>query len=153
MATPFTVERRTTIAAPPSAVHPLVADFREWQRWSPWEGLDDGLRRTYSEPSGGVGARYAWEGNRKAGAGTMTMTGDVPERVDIDLAFTRPFPSRSTVELHLTPAADGTVVLWRLRGELGTVAGLFARIKSMDSLLGPDLERGLRRLKAVAEGD
>ena len=155
MATPYTVERRMTTTATPERLHPLVADFREWQQWSPWEGLDANLRRTYSDPSAGVGAHYAWEGNRKAGAGTMDVTGDTPQRVDVALAFTRPFPSRSSVELHLTPLGDGaagTEVVWRLVGKLGTVAGLFAKVKSMDSLLGPDLERGLRQLKQVAEG-
>jgi Polyketide cyclase / dehydrase and lipid transport len=153
MGKPYVVERRVTTSAPVERVHGLVADFHEWTRWSPWEGLDPDLRRTYSGPDVGVGARYAWEGNRKAGAGTMVVTGDTPQRVDVDLAFTRPFPSTSRVELLLEPAGEGTTVVWRLVGELKGPARVLALVKSMDSLLGPDLEKGLTRLQQVAEQD
>ena len=69
MATPYTVTRTTTIEAPAERVHALVNDFHEWPKWSPWEDLDPQLRRTYSGPDAGVGATYAWEGNKKAGQG------------------------------------------------------------------------------------
>ena len=63
----FTVSRSAPVAAPTETVRPLVADLRAWQRWSPWEALDADLKRTYSGSDSGVGARYAWAGNRKAG--------------------------------------------------------------------------------------
>ena len=151
MTKPYAVERRIEISAAPERVHPLLADFHAWVQWSPWEGLDPELRRTYSGADSGVGSEYSWDGNRKAGAGTMVITGDAPGRVDVDLAFTRPFPSKSKVELLLEPAASGTTVVWRLVGELRGPARVFALVKSMDSLLGPDLEKGLARLKKVAE--
>ena len=152
MATPYTVTRTTTIEAPAEHVHALVNDFHEWPKWSPWEDLDPELRRTYSGPDAGAGAAYAWEGNKKAGKGDMTITADAPQQVDVDLHFEKPFPSRSRIELALTPVGDtSTTVEWRMHGELGGIMRLFSIVKSMDSLVGPDFEKGLARLKRVAE--
>ena len=47
-------------------------------RWSPWEDIDPALRAPTAGPTKGVGARYAWSGNRKAGAGSMEITGPTP---------------------------------------------------------------------------
>lgn len=156
MAKPYTVVRTTTIDAPAARVHALVADFHEWSRWSPWEDLDPQMTRTYSGADAGVGARYAWEGNRKAGRGDMEITGDSPGQVDVALRFEKPFPARNRIELVLTPAAGGsdverTDVEWRMHGELTGIMRLFALVKSMDSLVGPDFEKGLARLKRAAE--
>ncbi|WP_206678316.1 SRPBCC family protein, partial [Salmonella enterica] len=79
-----------TVAAAPERVHALIDDFREWQQWSPWEGLDPDLDRTYSGPSRGVGSHYAWRGNKKAGQGRMEITESTPSRVAVDLHFLEP---------------------------------------------------------------
>jgi hypothetical protein len=151
MARSFTVERVMTTTAPAARVHGLVADFHEWPAWSPWEDIDPGMDRAYAGAESGVGARYAWDGNRKAGAGSMEITGDEPERVDVDLRFTRPFPLASRMQMLITPTGDSTVVTWRLLGEVSGVARAFSMVRSMDSLVGPDFEKGLARLKQVAE--
>ena len=148
----YSVERSTTVNAPATRVHELVDDFHHWTRWSPWEDLDPALERAYSGPDRGVGAHYAWSGNKKAGAGDMTITADTPQQVDIALNFLKPFPARNRIELVLIPAGDAaTAVEWRLHGELSGVIRLFSVVKSMDSLVGPDFEKGLARLKRVAE--
>jgi hypothetical protein len=154
MAKPFTVVRATTIEAPAERVRALVHDFRAWPQWSPWEDLDPNLRRTYSGPDTGVGAHYTWQGNRRAGKGSMTITGDSPEQVDVDLRFEKPFPAENHIELVLTPTKpDSTVVEWRMHGELGGVMRVFSLVRSMDAMVGPDFEKGLSSLKRVAEAD
>lgn len=89
----FSNSRSIHVAAPPAAVRALVDDLRAWQRWSPWEGLDPQLERTYNGPERGVGARYAWRGNKKAGTGSMEVTAATPEEVVLALAFGRRTPS------------------------------------------------------------
>ncbi|MGL5927657.1 MAG: SRPBCC family protein [Dermatophilaceae bacterium] len=147
------VTRSTTIDVPAERVRSLVDDFHEWPAWSPWEGLDPGMRRTYSGAERSVGASYAWEGNRKAGKGGMTITADAPERVDVDLRFEKPFRADNRIEFILTPAGGSTAVEWRMHGELSPVMRAFSMVKSMDSLVGPDFEKGLAQLKRVAESD
>ena len=44
----YTVERSTTIDAPPERIYQQIANLHNWRNWSPWEGLDPDLRRIYS---------------------------------------------------------------------------------------------------------
>ena len=95
----FRVARSATLPAPPAAVFPHVANFRAWQGWSPWEKLDPDLQRTYEGPAAGVGAGYAWTGNKEVGAGRMTITESRPdELLRIRLEFLKPFPATNTAE-------------------------------------------------------
>lgn len=152
MGKPYTVIRTATIAAPPERVRDLLRDFHEWKAWSPWEDVDPAMDRTYTGADSGVGAHYAWEGNKKAGKGWMRITRDEPGTVGADLHFDKPFPADSTFVFTLTPSgADATTVEWRLDGALSPLMRVFSLVKSMDSLVGPDFERGLARLKRVAE--
>jgi hypothetical protein len=151
MGTPFEVTRSTTIQADPARVHGLINDFREWTAWSPWEDVDPDLQRTYSDPSSGVGAHYAWKGNRKAGEGSMEITGSAADRIDIELAFLKPFRNTQQVEFVLTPAGGGTDVTWRMSGQHEGLMRVFSKVMSMDKLIGKDFEKGLARLKAAAE--
>ena len=103
MGSSFEVTRSTAIQADPARVHDLVNDFHEWPAWSPWEGLDPDLQRTYSGPSSGVGAHYAWQGNRKAGEGSMEITGSGTEQIEIELAFLKPFRNTQQVSFAIVP--------------------------------------------------
>lgn len=151
----YDVIRTIDIAAEPARVHALVDDFHEWTAWSPWEDLDPDLQRTYSGPGSGVGAHYAWRGNRKAGAGSMEITGSTPGRIDIQLVFQKPFAAVNPVAFTFTPTraggTPGTHVEWRMHGEPSGVWGLVSKLMPMDKLVGKDFDKGLTRLKATAE--
>jgi Polyketide cyclase / dehydrase and lipid transport len=148
----FEVVRSTTIGAPAERVHGLIDDFHAWRAWSPWEDVDPDLRRDYSGAESGVGARYAWEGNRKAGKGDMEIVGSTPERIDVRLTFEKPWKATNAVAFTLVPAGDGaTDVTWRMSGTQRGLSALFGRFVSMDRLVGKDFEKGLARMKAAAE--
>jgi uncharacterized protein YndB with AHSA1/START domain len=149
----FEVVRSTTIAASPERVHGLIDDFRFWRAWSPWEEVDPNLKRDYSGPESGVGAKYAWEGNRKAGKGGMEITSSTPERIELRLTFEKPWKATNQVAFELTPSGGTTTdVTWRMLGTTTGFAALFSKVVSMDRMVGKDFERGLARLKAAAEG-
>lgn len=147
----YVVRRSVAIAAPQERVHALISDFREWVAWSPWEDVDPDLQRAYSGPERGVGAKYAWEGNKKAGKGNMTITEDEPGEIGVDLRFEKPFPSRAAITFRLGTQGEATLVEWRMTGDYSLATRIFALVKSMDSMIGPDFEKGLARLKAAAE--
>jgi Polyketide cyclase / dehydrase and lipid transport len=135
-------------------VHGLIDDLRRWQEWSPWEDLDPALDREYSGPDSGVGARYAWEGNRKAGKGNMEIVGSQPEHVELRLVFEKPFKATNRVDFELAPAGDAsTQVTWRMSGTQKGLAALFGKVISMDRMVGKDFDKGLERLKARAESE
>lgn len=144
----FSSTRRIVIDAPPAAVLPLLTDFREWVKWSPWEDLDPDLERTYTGE--GVGARYAWSGNNKAGQGSMTMTGISPEEVDIDLVFEKPFKATNQVTFALTPQGDQTEVAWTMKGERNLAFAVMGKL-FFDNAIRKDFDSGLAALKTAAE--
>jgi hypothetical protein len=144
----YTIVREAEIPASAERVHDAIADFHAWRQWSPWEGLDPHVQRTYSGPPAGVGASYEWRGNRKVGAGRMEIVGDTPTEVAIALDLHRPFKSRNTTTFALSPGADGgTHVAWRMIGPKTLGIRVLSLVSSMDKLVGRDFEKGLARLR------
>ncbi|MDI9917330.1 SRPBCC family protein [Rhodococcus sp. IEGM 1379] len=148
----FLVERSTVVNADTSKIFALINDFHQWTQWSPWEGLDPAMQRTYAGPDSGVGASYAWSGNKKAGSGSMSITESVPnERVVLDLSFLKPFKAQNVTTFLLEPQGENVAVTWRMTGKKNFFFKAFGFIFSMDKMVGKDFEKGLAQLKAVAE--
>lgn len=148
----YTVERSVTIAAPPGRIYAQIADFRNWPAWSPWEDVDPDLQRTYSGAGTGTGAVYDWSGNRRAGKGRMEIVEAVePSKVQIDLAFEKPWKARNDTVFTIQPAGSDSLVTWSMTGQRTLMTKVMGVVKSMDAFLGPDFEKGLARLKAATE--
>lgn len=151
MAKNFRVSRSTEIAAPAERILPLLTDFREWRKWSPWEEADPKLERTYEGPASGVGAIYSWQGNSQAGAGRMEVLEADNSHVAIDQRFRAPMQAHNRIEFQLTPAAGKTVVEWVMTGPQNLVMRIMSVFWKMEKMVGPDFEKGLAKLKTVAE--
>ncbi|MEP6761853.1 MAG: SRPBCC family protein [Sporichthyaceae bacterium] len=148
----YAVERSARIDAPPARIYDLVADFHNWPTWSPWEDLDANLKRTYSGAESGTGAVYVWSGNRKAGQGRMEITeATQPSRVQIDLAFEKPWKARNDTWFTIEPEGAGSRVTWSMTGEKTFMTKVMGLFKSMDSFIGSDFEKGLAQLKSSTE--
>jgi hypothetical protein len=147
----FELARSTSIQAPVATLHALVDDFHEWVAWSPWEGVDPDLQRTYSGPERSVGAAYAWTGNRKAGQGSMEITGVTEEEIRIRLDFIKPFKAINDVAFTFEPDGATTAVTWRMTGRRSGLMSAMNKVLNFDKLIGADLEKGLRQLKQQAE--
>jgi hypothetical protein len=146
----YTVTRSTVIPAPAQDVFPLVNSFREWPKWSPWESVDPDMQRTYSGAESGVGAKYAWSGNRKAGAGNMEITESrEPDVIRIRLEFLKPFPAVNPTTFTFVPEGGGTRVTWTMTGEHKGIGKVFALFMNMDKMVGGDFEKGLASLASV----
>ena len=150
----FRVQRAARIRARPEAIFPHLADFRRWEAWSPWEKMDPAMTRTHGGAERGVGAVYAWEGNKKVGKGRMEITAAAaPERLVIQLDFIAPFAASNVTEFRLDPADGDTVVTWTMQGKSAYMMKVMGVFMSMDRMVGKDFEAGLANLKEVAERD
>ena len=147
----FSVERRIVIQAPPEKIQPLIADFHRWADWSPWEKLDPALQRSFGGPPAGVGATYAWQGNKAVGSGRMEVKGAAPDKVNIQLDFIEPFEGHNKTDFMLTPTGSGTEVRWVMAGPAPFISKLMGVFVSMDSMIGKDFEKGLAQMKSAAE--
>ncbi|THG30063.1 SRPBCC family protein [Naasia lichenicola] len=151
MAEQIVLLRSIDISAEPAEVAAAISDFHRWVEWSPFEGLDSNLARTYSGPQSGVGAAYAWEGNRQAGAGRMAVTSATDDEVGVKVNFLKPFKSESQSTFTMAPTAAGTHVAWQMSFEKTVLARVMSLVAPYEKVLGPELDKGLAKLKVVLE--
>lgn len=148
----FAVSRTGAIAAPASAVFPLVDDLHQWAKWSPWEKVDPNLKRTYAGPATGVGSSYSWAGNDDVGEGRMTIIESKPgELVRIKLEFFKPMEGVNDVAFTFRQDGAKTDVTWAMSGKKNFVSKAVCLFMDMDKMLGGMFEKGLADLKTAAE--
>lgn len=145
--------RAITTSASADTVFAIFSDLGRWREWSPYDKRDPNLKVALSDPSTGVGARYAWEGNKDLGAGRMTITAIDPGRsVDLRLEFDRPFKCDNHVEWRVDEDDGLRRITWSMDGKdaplMPRIVGLFI---DMDKMVGGDWETGLAALKEIAE--
>jgi hypothetical protein len=147
----FHIARSATIPATAPAVFAQINDFRNWQNWSPWEGIDSSMKRTYEGPTSGTGTAYAWAGNAQIGEGRMTIVESrPPEFIRIRLEFIKPFAATHTAEFLLQPEGNNTTVTWSMSGTKNFVAKGFGLLMNMDRMIGGQFEKGLQQLARAA---
>jgi Polyketide cyclase / dehydrase and lipid transport len=148
----FRIARSAEIEAQPDAIFPLLDDFRRWAEWSPWEGKDPKMMRTYVGAPAGQGAVYAWRGNRNVGAGRMEIVETSPPlRLLIDLHFLKPFEARNKAEFQLEPMGRATRVTWTMHGRAHPMMKTMHLFMDMDRMVGRDFDAGLANLKRLSE--
>ena len=145
------VERKLKIDSSTAQIQDLITDFHKWVDWSPWEQIDPNLQRTYSGPDSGVGTSYTWSGNRKAGAGNMTITSIEPNAIKLDLTFTKPFKSASKTNFDFQPDGSSTTVVWQVHTPKTFMLKIMSVFMKLNKTVGADLEKGLAQLKAAVE--
>lgn len=147
----FRVERSVEIAAPAEKVYGLIADPREWKRWTVWNQRDPAMKIEYGGPPSGSGAKWSWV-SKTEGTGNMEFTEAKPgERIGYRLSFPE-FDMESSGALTIAPAGDKVRVTWTNEGGLGNnpVNRWFGLM--MDGVVGKDFNAGLANLKRLAEG-
>jgi uncharacterized protein YndB with AHSA1/START domain len=148
----FRVTRTATIAAPPEAVFVQVNNLHRWEAWSPWAKLDPAAKNTYEGPAAGVGAAFAWSGNRQVGEGRMTITDSRPnEAVRMNLEFIKPFKATNITEFTFKPEGSQTVVTWTMSGKNNFISKAIGLFMDCDKMVGGQFEKGLAQMKSIAE--
>lgn len=148
----FRVERSATVAAPPAAVFAQVNDLRKWDAWSPWAKLDPNAKIAFEGPEGGTGATMSWAGNDKVGEGKMTVVESRPDQaVKLKVDFVKPFEGTSNSEFGFEPEGDKTGVTWTMTAHHNFLEKAMCLVMNGKKMIGDDMEKGLARLKSVAE--
>jgi uncharacterized protein YndB with AHSA1/START domain len=148
----FSVQRATTIKAPPERIFPLINDFHQWASWSPYENKDPAMKRSFGSAASGRGAVYAWEGNKNVGSGRMEiMDASAPSKIVIKLDFFTPFEGHNTAEFTMLPQGDATNVTWLMHGPPPFMSKVMQVFINLDNMIGKDFEAGLANLKRLAD--
>lgn len=146
------VERSVLVDAQPAQVFDYLNDFRKFNEWSPWAGLDPDTVYTFEGPITGVGAVMHWSSeDPSVGKGTQTIIQSERPRVvvtHLDLGT----QGESTATFQLDSVDGATRVTWMLDSDFGWNI-LFRYFGAMmDKLVGASYEEGLNNLKAIVEG-
>jgi effector-binding domain-containing protein len=147
----YKVERSTMIKSSPEVIYALTSDFQQWHLWAAWTKETDStvVFEMTGEPAQ-AGTSWKWNGE-VLGNGEMILSELQPGRlVAYDLAFDHG-KYKSKGKLVIEPEGDSIKVSWFDEGDLGynpvsRYMGLF-----MGKMMGPDFEKGLAKLKVVAE--
>ena len=147
------VERTITVTATAADLEPHVTDFTSFVNWSPWAGMDPAQETTFSDPSGGKGAWYTWEGNEDVGKGRMDLTVLEPGKLTYHLTFIEPFSAEADSDLLWTQQGEALQVTWTYDADNDFMGKVMSLFMDMDDMLGPDYEKGLANLKSNVEKD
>ncbi len=147
----YHVERSIEINAPHDTVFEQVRFFKNFPKWSPWQGIDPKMKTSISGTDGEVGAAYTWSGNDDVGTGTQTIKSITPQRIDIELAFKEPWESVSPSFIKLEDKGAKTHVSWGFDMHIGFPWNAFAMFTNVDAAVGKDYEHGLANLKRICE--
>ncbi len=151
----FSIQRSININASAENIFPLINDFHQQSRWSPFD-KDPNMKTVYSGPDSGVGATYEWDGNKDVGKGRIAITASSPNtKAVMQLDMIKPMQATNEVVFTLQPQGDATQVTWLMHGRqtfpfkvMGTIMDLFV---DCDKMVGNDFEKGLNKLKTLAE--
>jgi len=147
----FRVQRAETIAAPPEKLVGILSDLRRGAEWSPYEKKDRAMKKTFSGPASGPGSKLEWDGNSDVGAGSLTVTEVTPANIKLKLEMIRPMNANNIVEYTFAPKGNATDMTWAMHGPMPLISKVMCVFVDLDKMLGADMERGLKDLKALAE--
>ncbi|HEX5057162.1 MAG TPA: dienelactone hydrolase family protein [Gammaproteobacteria bacterium] len=148
------VERSAVIEAAPAAVYRYVADFRQFNRWSPWAERDPETQYEFSGPSMGAGSRMSWSSKHpEVGSGSQEVVqAEPPHTLKLKLEFGEGM-GPAFASYTLEPQDKGTKIVWAFDTDLGAnpLHRFFGLM--MDKWVGADYEQGLANLKRLVEAE
>ncbi len=147
------VERSVSINQSTDKVFSIVNDLSRFNEWSPWHEIDPNTQYEFAGAESGVGAKMTWNSQHKhVGTGTQEIIESVTdEKVVIALDFGQ--QGKPIAEIHTAAQGDATEVTWKLLSDAeGNIIGKYFNLM-LDSMVGPMYEKGLAKLKTVAEAE
>src|SRR5262249_53246168 len=148
----FRVQRSTGINAPAERIFPLISNLKSMNTWNPFVEPDPAIKIAYSGPDSGRGAAHTWSGNSKVGEGRIEVTDATPSsRVAMRLDMHKPMKAHNAVEFTLQPNGSATMVTWAMSGRRPFMVKLMSVFIDCDGMVGKEFEKGLGKLKAIAE--
>ena len=145
------VSRDLVINAPPEKIFPHVANLKAFNKWSPWADMDPDMKVEFSGSEDGLGQVMSWD-SAEMGQGSMKVVESTAnEKLVTALDFGR--MGTASARFDLTPDACGTKVTWSMTSDLGNnpIARWFGPMIKSD--VGETYDKGLAKLRVVAEGE
>ena len=147
------VSRSAEINVSPEKLFAYVNDFEQFNRWSPWFGIDPDAKYEFEGPPAGVGSKMRWSSqHRRVGSGSQTIVkSETNSEVVTKLEFAG--QGNAVARFGLEPRGGGTRITWSFETEWGNnLIGRYMGLM-MDNWVGSEYEKGLQKLKQLAESE
>lgn len=147
------VARSIEVEVSPQQLFPYVNNFHTFNSWSPWAKIDPQASYRFEGPEAGVGARMAWSSEHPSvGQGSQEIKVSKPyEYVEVALDFGDQGPATARYELE--PVGEATKITWSFQVDFGNdIMGRYVGLM-FDRMVGAEYEKGLAKLKSVAEAE
>ncbi|MEL6494037.1 MAG: SRPBCC family protein [Cyanobacteria bacterium J06623_7] len=149
------VEREIAIGSRPQKIYPLIANFQQWNKWSPWAKIDP--HAEFKVVGRGIKQKMFWSSeDPRVGEGSQEfLVLDKPNQIKTHLDFGK----QGTAKANFALIADGklTRVIWSLDTDMRADIPLYMKPFAaylglfMDSMVGKDYELGLRNLQQLLQ--
>jgi len=147
------MERSIAIKAPADKVFARVNDLRAFNDWSPWHGIDPKTEYHFEGPDSGVGAKVTWSSEHPdVGNGSQEI---IESRANELVRTHLDFGPQGTAQAYfdLSPENSGTRIVWGFDTEFGfDIVGRYFGLM-LESMIAPDYETGLAKLKQLVEAE
>lgn len=154
----YTVKRSISISKPVDEVFNYIKYLKNQDHFNKWVMMDPDMKKSFAGIDGSSGFIYAWDGNRKAGAGEQEIKRiEEGKEIDLEVRFTRPFKGLAHARLETgsvvarDPMPPATNVNWTFSSSMKYPANVFLLFMNIEKFLGRDLEISLANLKTVLE--
>jgi hypothetical protein len=148
------LERSTVINAPAAIIFEQINNLKKNRNWAPWEAQDPNVKYSYEGPESGVGAKVSWVSEKLGDGSQWIIESEQDRHVKCGMKFD--YDGTYSADVHLEPGEGGTKVTWTYDSDVsntGVITSVMVKFMGVfiDSFLGPEYEKGLANLKALAE--
>lgn len=150
----YSVVTQITIDKPVAEVFDYVKHLKNQDNFSVWAQMDPDMVKSYRGTDGTVGFVSRWESQLEdVGVGEQEiMRIDEGKRIDFELRFFSPFESTDPAFMSTEAlAANQTLVQWGFDGHLDYPMNLMFLFLDFETMIGNDLNQGLKQLKQQLE--
>lgn len=144
------VKRSIEINAAQETIFKQVNNFKNWNKWSPWEQKDPDMTKKYSENPAGKGAWQTWKSESQGNGKQTIIESNPPSKLKTKLEFEDQGTSYGFWNLEKTDD-ENVKATWAMETDFGwNLIGRYIGL-GFDGMLGPDFEKGLQNLKELTE--
>ena len=148
----YRVERSILIEASLPAVFEQINDFNNMQHWSPWLDYDPFMKTNIEGNPGQSGYTYSWDSrSKKLGKGSLTRISAETDKYIHNMLILEDYGMTSKEEWFLKNTGSKVELTWANSGKISFAFRIPASLMSMEKMIAPDFDKGLKRIREYCE--
>jgi len=148
----YEIKRDVSINAPAEKIFPWLNNAAKINQWMPWTDIDPQVVMTAGGASEGVGSVSNWKSPGQMGEGMAVIDESVPNvRVKTNVVYYKPMAMTQVAYFTVNESNGASTVQWSVEGHNNLIGRIMCIFVSLDKMVGPNFEMGLKKLKNFVE--